>query len=260
MSARRAAHDYPYRLRMEHPERADLRLHRAGRTIVFDPARPFPDDAVVVLTGPAPDRVRGVAEAVAAGKRPTVLASAELLDWLGGLGALDGAVPPHEVDGVRFEAEPYTPPPPNAGPLSRQLVASLGALRPAATLRHLRERARLPGGQPRAWQLRFPDGTRLLHLDLALHRGASEAWVERVAAAWAEPDWLLLGSAWGEGDGVVRWVPRFGRTRVLLLDLVNGERRALGLPVELVTPLRDRLVAEGVDAYVFATEAGYRFE
>lgn len=260
MSNPKIAYDYPYRLRIEHPERADVRLFRAGRTIVFDPAAPLPDGAIVVLTGPAPDRVRGVAEAVAAGRRPTVLAAQELLDWLAPLGPVDGVTAPCELDGVRFEALPYAPPPPSAGPLARNLVASLGALRPAATLRHLRERARLPGGQPLVWHLTFPDRSRLLHLDLALHRGVTGEFVERAATAWGAPEWILVGSAWGEGDGVVQWLGRFGKARVLLLDLVNGERRAVGLPTELVTPLRDRLIAQGIDAHVFATEAGYRFE
>lgn len=258
--SRKAAHDYPYRLRVEHPERAELRLWRAGRPVVFDPATPPPDDAVVVLTGPAPDRLRGTAEAVEAGRRPTVLASEGVHAWLGRLGALEGGSGPTTVDGVRFEPRPYAPPPPAMGPLGRQLLARVGAIRPGAGLRALRERARAPEDAPLAWRLTFPDGSALLHLDLALHRGTPEAWVDEAATAWAGAEWLLLGAGYGEGDGVERWVGRFGAKRVLLCDLVNGERRALGLPVELVTPLRDRLVAQGLEAHVFATEASYRFE
>jgi hypothetical protein len=47
---------------------------------------------------------------------------------------------------------------------------------------------------------------------------------------------------------------------VLVAELVNGERRELGLGTELVTPWRDQLVAAGVDAHVFATQTSFRFE
>ena len=55
-------------------------------------------------------------------------------------------------------------------------------------------------------------------------------------------------------------VDRFGAKRVLVTELQNSERREVGLPTELVTPTRDKLVAAGIEAHVFATQASYRFE
>jgi hypothetical protein len=65
---------------------------------------------------------------------------------------------------------------------------------------------------------------------------------------------------WGEGEALVRHVAAFGARRVLVAELTNAERREQGLPTALVTPIRDRLVAAGVEAHVFATQTSYRFE
>lgn len=249
-------YDYPYRLKLEHADRAEVRLHRSGRCIVFDPTEVKEGD-IVVLTGPAPDRIRATAEAVKLGHRPTVLASEEILAWLRGVGAVDE--PTGEVDGVTFESLPYTPAS-TARPMPQRVMAHMGALKPVATFRHLRERATLPTSSPCAWQLTFPDGSRLVHLDLALHRGQEATWKEQAAARFGGADWLVIGSAYGESEGVANSLGAFGARHVLLSDLVNGERRALGLPTELVTPLRDRLVASGVEAHVFATQTSFRFE
>jgi hypothetical protein len=251
-------YDHGYRLRIEHPDRAEVRLLWAGPPIVFDPADPPAEGEIIVLTGPAPDRLRATAAVVKAGKRPIVVASDELCDWLTRLGPIDGGPGPREVAGVKFDSMRYDPPS-GARPFPQRIAAYVGALRPGAALRHLRERSETPDGQPHIWQVTFPDGGRFLHLDLALHSGQNGDWVDRAAGAFGNPDWLLLGAAHGEGEGVRRWISRFGG-RVLLTDLVNGERRAMGLPVELVTPLRDQLMAAGVDTHVFATQASYRFE
>lgn len=246
----RVAYDYPYRLKIEHADFAELRLSRRGRPIVFDPAVPPSTDDLVILTGPGPDRLRATADAVRAGVRPTVLAAPEIAAWLRGLGPVE-AVPPTatQLDDLGVRWLDYTPLPREARPF-----------RPVAALRALRERTSWPEASPRVWQLTFPDGARLLHLDLALHRGASPAWLEDAVAAFANPEWILVGCAYGEGAAVQAALPRFGGRRVLVVEINNAERRALGLPIELVTPLRDKLVDVGVEAHVFATQASYRFE
>lgn len=254
----KVAYDYPYRLKFEHADRAEIRLARAGRDIVFDPVEVREGD-VVVLTSSSPDRVRATAEAVKLGRKPTVVASDEVYEWLAGLGTLDGGAAPREIDGVRFSSMRYTPPS-AVRPMPQRVMAHVGALKPVATLRHLRERASLPASQPHIWELGFPDRSRLLHLDIALHSGQDDDWVERAAAAYSSPDWLVLGSGFGEGDAMVRWLGQFSPRHVLLADLVSGERRALGLPTELLTPLRDRLVTAGLEVHVFATQTSYRFE
>jgi hypothetical protein len=246
-------HDYPYRLKLLHPDYAEIRVERKGRHLRVDPAGDVGPEDVVVLTSAAPHRARATREAVRAGKRPYVVATEAVRAWLAGEGDLDGAAFPAEVDGVRIEAIPYAPPK-TAKPLSAFLRASVAGARPALW------RMSYPQLEPVVIQLTLPDGARLVHLDLALHRGTDEAWVARVAEQWNGAEWLLVGCAWGEGDGVAKHVARFGAKRVLLAELVNAERREQGLPTELVTPLRDRLHAAGLEAHVFATQAGYRFE
>jgi hypothetical protein len=84
--------------------------------------------------------------------------------------------------------------------------------------------------------------------------------VARAAARFGNAEWTVVGMAPGDGAAVVQWLPRFGPNRVLFAELVNGERRELGQPTELVTPWRDRLVAGGVETHVFATQTSFRFE
>lgn len=255
----RVHYDRGFRIRIEHGERAELRIVRDGRTIVIDPEQPIEPGDVVVLTGPGPDRIRATAAAVREGKCPTVVASEDILVWLQAIGPIDANTAPCTIDGVAFAAMPYTPPP-FVRPPAREMVGALGALKPTAALRALRERSKLPTGAPFVWQLTLPDGGRLLHLDLALHRNTEASWVEKAVAAFGKPEWLILGSQYGETDGVVQWLGHFEGKRVMVAELVNGERRALGLPIELVTPLRDRLCEAGTHAHVFATQTSFRYE
>jgi hypothetical protein len=252
-------HDYPYRLRLAHPEYAELRIERKGRFLRVDPAEPVGDDDVVVLTAPAAHRARATVEALREGRRPTVVAAPAVLEWLGRAGSFQAQPFPTTVDGVGIDAMPYTPLR-QARPLAHFLRASVQGARPVETFRRFTEQARTPVVEPHVLQLTFPDGARLLHLDLSLHRDTDPAWLERAAERFGKPEWLLVGQPWGETEAILTHVGRFQATRVLLFEVVNGERREMGLPTELVTPLRDRLVAQGVEAHVFATQASYRFE
>lgn len=252
-------HDYPYRLRIQHPEYAELRIERKGRFLRIDPSDAPTGDEVVVLTSTAPHRVRATVEALQAGTRLTVVATQPVLDWLGTLGTIDGGTFPRTVDGVAIDAMSYAPPR-QARPLSHFLRASVAGARPKSTLKRIAEQVRWPTVEPQVLQLTFPDGERLVDLDLALHAGTDEAWIDRVVARFGAPEWLVVGVPWGEGEAVVRLAGRFGAKRVLVTEMQNAERRELGLPTELVTPVRDALVAQGLEAHVFATQASYRFE
>ena len=256
--AKNVQHDFIWKLRLTHPDRAELRLEWKGRPIVIDPVEVLPGD-LVLLTSASPDRIRGTAAAVVKGDRPDVIADPAVLEWLKRQGPL-GAESASEgvVAGVRFRSMPYTPVP-EARPASYFLKASIGALRPRATLGGIRERASLPEAQPRAWELTLPEVGRLLHLDLALHRQTPAAWVDAMQDFYGA-DWVIVGCAWGENDGVYQHVAAFKPKQLLVTELVNGERRARGLPCEGVTLLRDRLHEAGESAHVFATQASYRFE
>ena len=158
--AKNVQHDFIWKLRLTHPDRAEVRLEWKGRPIVIDPVEVLPGD-LVLLTSASPDRIRGTAAAVVKGDRPDVVADPAVLEWLKRQGPL-GAESASEgvVAGVRFRSMPYTPVP-EARPASYFLKASIGALRPRATLGGIRERASLPEAQPRAWELTLPEVGRL---------------------------------------------------------------------------------------------------
>jgi len=259
MKATKFHHDYPYRLRIQHPEYAEIRLERKGRFLRIDPVEPPAEDEVVVLTSSAPHRARGTVEALKEGRKLTVVASAAVLEWLRGLGTIDGHTFPATVDGLTIDGIPYAAAP-TARPLSHMFRASVAGARAGTTLKRLSEQVRFPTTEPHAVEVLLEDGGRMVHLDLALHRGTDPDWLGRAAARFTGAEWLLVGIPWGEGEGVVQHVGRFGAKRVLLTELSNAERRESGLPTELVTPWRDQLVATGAEAHVFATQASYRFE
>jgi hypothetical protein len=259
MKAAAYHHDYPYRLRIQHPDHAELRFERRGRFIRVDPSETPSEDDVVVLTSSAPHRARATVEALQGGARLTVVATPAILEWLRGFGPVDGATFPMTLDGVHIDALAYAPPR-QARPLSHFLRASVAGARPGASLRRLAELSRAPAVEPHIVELTFEDGARLLHLDLALHAGTEESWIDTAIERFGAPEWLIVGFAWGEGPAVVRHIGRFNARRVLVTELQNSERREQGLPTELVTPIRDQLLAQGIEAHVFATQASYRFE
>ncbi len=267
--AKTIKHDFAWKLRLTHPDRADIRLEWAGRPIVFDPVE-IADGDVVVLTGPAPERLRGTVAALAAGKHPDVLADEAILAWLRGHGTLGEATlgltstSQVTVDGVTVRSMPYVATSP-VRPLNHYLKASIIAFRPSRSLGILRagreaaDRGPVASVAPRIFELTVPGVGRLVHLDLALTRLATPAWIAS-AADYAGADWVLAGCAYGESEAVATMLPGFAGKHVLVTELINTERRAVGLPVEGVTPLRDRLHADGLPAHVFATQASYRFE
>lgn len=227
---------------------------------MFDPVTTPEEADIVVLTGPSPTRLRGTLAALKQGRTLTVVAPDSIFEYLGRHGKVIGGPAPRQIEDLGIDGMLYAPPSPNLGALAPFQRASVAAARPAAALRRLAEQARGASGEPWIVELKFGDGSRLLHLDLALHQRADDQWVSRAAARFGNPEWIVVGAAHGEGPGLLRWLPRFGPNRVLLAELVNSERRELGQATELVTPWRDRLVGAGIDAHVFATQTSFRFE
>lgn len=259
MKATAYHHDYPYRLRILHPEGAALRLERKGSFFHVDPVEPPEAGDTVILTASTPYRARGTVEALAAGRRLTVVAARPVLDWLATYGTLDPIAAPATLDGVGIEAMAFVPPR-AARPLGHFLRASVIGTRTGPSLRRIADSTRFPNTEPQAYQLTLEDGARLVHLDHALHRDTDPAWLDAAIARFGAPEWLLVGVPWGEADAVVAMAPRFAARRILVTELQKDERREAGLPTELVTPVRDRLHAAGIEAHVFATQASYRFE
>jgi hypothetical protein len=255
-------HDYPYRLKLQHPALSELRVERKGRWVVIDPAEAPDPTNIVVLTSAAPHRARAVVQALREGVRLTVVASREVLAWVRTLGDVDGHAGRASIDGVEVVLHAAVAPTEDRphGALARAAagfarVRAGGALRSADVAPDS-----FPDAGASIVQLTFPDGSRLVHLDVALHTGTPTEWVADAAGRFGGSEWLVVGQAWGQGEAVARQVGAFGAKRVLVTELVNGARRELGLPTELVTPLRDRLVASGVEAHVFATQTSFRFE
>lgn len=249
----RIHYDYPYRLRILHQGTAELRIEKKGRWILIDPLERPTTDNIVVLTGATADRVKGTWEAAKAGVKPTVVASEPVLEWLKEAGPVEGLVAPQELDGVRFESLAYT------GPRGAS-VGEFLRMGPATAVRQLTSRARLPSAASQILCLQFEDGSRMLHLDLSLHRDTPSDWLEQAISRFRGADWVIAGCPHGEADAVVQLLPRFAPKKVLLTELVNTERKRLGLATELVTPTRDRLLGIGLETHVFAPHASYRFE
>jgi hypothetical protein len=255
-------HDYPYRLKLQHPGLSELRVERKGRWIVVDPAEAPDPASIVVLTSGAPHRARAVVQALRDGARLTIVASETVLAWLRTVGSFEGHPGGATLDGVEIVLHPAVAPTEDRphGALARA-AAGLARVRGGGPLRSSAlSPDDFPDGGASIVQLTFPDGSRLVHLDVALHAGTPTEWVADAAGRFGGSEWLVVGQPWNQGEAVARQVGAFGAKRVLVAELVNGARRELGLPTELVTPLRDRLVAAGVEAHVFATQTSFRFE
>lgn len=250
---------FPWPLRLQLEGFQSLRVERPGRAFRFDPIGEIGDDDVVILTWNEHERLAATAEAARAGRRPTVVAVPEILAWLAEQGAIDGHEAPVEIDGVRVELLPYTPIPYAEGAeIPRKIFSSL--VNPARAARRLMQRRGLPEAPPVVAELRFPDGRRLVHLNLSLHDHTPADWLDQAAARFAGADWVVTGVDFGYEEGFLARLPRFAGGRLLVADLLSDTRRAIGLPTGVLTPLVDRLVAQGLDAFVFASHASFRFE
>ena len=250
---------FPWQLRLEHEGAAAISLERQGRRIRFDPRRPVDADDIVILTGNWPEHVQATLEAVQAGLNPTVVAAPEIVKWL----AEKGALQPHEgdavIDGVQIQTEAYQPIPKHT-PKEFMFKVGSALVRPDRAARRLVKRARLPDPLPRIVQLTFPDGSRFLHLHLSLHKSTPADWLERAIEKYGGADWVVIGVDHEEADAVRDRIGRFGGKHILFTDLIAEVRRHLGLPTNLLTPLVDQVLSDGVAAYVLVSQACFRFE
>ncbi len=238
-------------------------VEHEGAPLVFDPppraalppGSPAADpEAVALITWQDLGRVAGTRRAAAAGARPRVVAAPEVARWLGDVRPETAEV----IEGVRVEALPYTPIP-WATPTEalRKLTAALR--HPLRAGGRVARRLHRPAAPPRAYQLTFPDRTRLVHLGCALHANTDPAWLDEARARFGGADWMLAGVDYEDEAAVLELLPSFRPRLLLLTDLINAERASLGLPTRLLTPTVDRLIDRGLDAHPFAAGATYRF-
>ncbi len=258
-----AALSYPWRLRLAHEGMLSLRLEREGRFVRFDPQYAPGGDDIVILTWNWPEHLDATARAVVAGGHPTVVASAEVLEWLGERGDLEahplGSGQTVNVDGVTIEAFPYTPIP-YATPAEAVRKVQAGVMSPGKAVRRLVKRARAPKAEPLIVKLTLEDGTTIVHLNHALHSGTDEAWLERAVAELGGADYLIAGVDFEEHEAFLSLIGRFAPKLLLVTTLAGEVRRGVGMPVRLLTPLVDQLSAAGLNAYVFPGQSTQRFE
>lgn len=265
---------FPWELRLEHEGYASIRLERAGRSFRFDPvtpsevwaalgetpaALPIADDDVVVLSFAEHERLVATAHALRDGRRPMVIAPTGILEWLGQFGDVEGNSGPSTVDGVRVELLEYEPIAYAEGMEIAYKALSL-VTDPRRSARRLMNRVRLPRCKPVTVGLTLPSGKRLVHLNTALHQGASEAWMSEAIARYGGADWLIVGMDHGYEAAFMDRVERFTPKRLLVTDLVSDVRRSMGMPTTVLTPYVDELTERGQDVYVFASRSSFRFE
>ncbi len=244
-------------LRLLHRGCASLRIDFGGaRAFVFDPCqRPLADE-IVVLTWNEAERLQGLQAAWGAGEAPELVAGQDLLDGLAASGAATS--PPTTRAQVAIDALPYRPVPyatPAEG--ARKLGSALR--NPLRAAKRLNRRARLPGAQPRIFQLTLPGGARLLHLNCALHGRTEQAWLTRAAARFRGADWVIAAWDYGEEEAFAERIGLFEPRLLIITDLVGQVRGALGLPTGSLTPLADRLSRQGTAVQVLAPGTSMRF-
>ncbi len=246
-------------LRIAHTGCSGLRLELgSGATFAVDPATdPGPVDAIIV-TWNERERLQGAVEAVRSGRRPRVVARPAILAWLARHGAVDAVEPDTAVAGVGIEAETYQPVP-YATPTEALRKIRSGVLGPVRAGRRLATRARLPSAEPVVLRLTLPDSSRLLHLNCALHRGTPDAWLSRMARDWGGASWLLVSWDYEEDAAFEERIPAFDTRCLVLTDLVNEVRTAIGLPRVTRTLTADRLSDAGLPVQLLAARTSLRF-
>lgn len=205
--------------------------------------------------GPWVDRLTGARAILASGARPVVVAEPSLAGWLGDVEAHD----PDQgrVAGIGYLSWAYEPPVETTRGVGDKLRAAVR--NPRWALGRLGARRAVPVSKPRCWRFDVDHGHRIVHLGLALHAGTSDAFVAD-AAARCEGAVVIAGYLPGDADAFVRQVLAIRPARLLLIDVVNDLRRDAGLPIEIVTPTRDRILEEGIDAHPFVSGVSVRFE
>lgn len=251
---------FPWRLRLTHQGHSAVTVEWAGRTFRFDPhSAPGPDDQII-LTWHECERAEGTLSAIRAGANPRVIAVPALRMWLHEAGDCLDATPGGKVDkDVLVEAMEYQPIP-YATPVEFARKTKAALLNPLMAARRLKGRVGLPEANPMVVQITFPDGGRLLHLNCALHQDTPSDWLDKAVQRFKGADWVVVGVDFGEDDAVLQRIARFEAKHLLVTDLVNDTRQAIGLPTNILTPTVDALCDQGIDAVPFVQGASYRYE
>ena len=255
--------NFPWRMRLTHSGHSAVNAEWAGRTFRFDPFdAPDPDDQIV-LTWHECERAEGTLSAIRGGRNPRVIAVPALRMWLHEAGDCLDQTPGGTVDKkdeqVLVEALEYQPIP-YATPAEFMRKTKAALLNPLMAAKRLRGRVGLPEANPIVVQLTFPDGARLVHLNCSLHQDTPADWLDKAVERFGGADWVVVGVDYGEDEAVLQRIGRFDPKHLLVTDLVNDTRSAIGLPTNILTPTVDALCDQGLDAVPFVEGASYRYE
>lgn len=250
--------EYPWRLKLVHEGFRCIRVERPGRFLSFEPEEAFHE--VGLFLGGDEERLRGL-HATANNGGGEVLLPEFLQKQLGEMGGIEMHAYPTELDGIKFDSMTYQP--------QMQPDRESGVLRMRQAMRNPRKTARrlMEGGeesrtvgQASILQLTFPDGGRLLHLDLSLHNDVDLKWLAEAQSKFDGADWVICGVEFGQDAAVLEHLSGFNAEIHMIADLVNEERVQRGLPTNLLTPTVDALVDQGLKAYPFPPKSSFRFE
>jgi L-ascorbate metabolism protein UlaG (beta-lactamase superfamily) len=223
----------------------------------FTDARGARAHAVLLSGGPWVERYRGVVEMAKARRRPRVVASRPVLDWVATQGGIEAVEADCEVTGTFVEALPYEIAEPERGTRDK-LRAALTS--PKFAAERFRGRRGLPETQPFAWRWKIPNNHLVVHLGLSLHDHTSAAWLEQ-CRVWCEgATAVVAGYPIGQSEAFIAHIMALKPRRVLIMDQTNDLRRDAGLPAEIITPVRDTLVARGVEAHPLVSGVSLRFD
>lgn len=252
--------DYPWRLRLTHEGHSAIRVEWPGNPIRFDPFADVVEDDRCVLTWHECERAEGLVQAIRSGVTPNVVSTPPLRMWLHTIGAVHDHTLGGKIDKKIFvEALEYAPIP-YATPTEFMRKAKAGLKNPLMAARRLKRRSGLPEANPIVVRLTFPDGATLLHLNCALHGDTDAEWLNRAVNKFRGADWVIAGVDYEAHDSFPDLVRRFEPKHLLVTDLVNDTREAIGLPIRILTPLVDALKDMGLNAEPFVEGASYRYE
>lgn len=118
---------------------------------------------------------------------------------------------------------------------------------------------------PRAAEISFPSGAKLVHINLALHKHQQESWIKAYAQQCSSIDWLITGIDYNQAEIYSQNLSFFNSPLILVTDLLSDSRKSLGLPTQWLTPIVDQLLDifkkenTNQQAFVFAPHASFRF-
>ena len=256
--------DISWKLRIEHQGFCHLWLSWLQGNIHFDPIKNIEDGDLIILLTSAPERICETAKAISVGKKPFVVAAQEILDWLRSFGEFEGHADQGTYNGVTVSLTPYEEFPAWVWPESLERIR-VGLRHPRRVIKKVLSKRSMPASMPRAAQLTFPSGAKLVHANLSLHRLQQESWLRAYAQQCGSFDWFIAGVDYKQISSFTQNLSFFDSPLIFVTDLLSDSRKELGLPTQWLTPVVDSLLDHFREketkqlAFVFAPHASFRF-